>query len=174
MPIYVKIGATRVFNDVKLAVIAGADVIVVDGMQGGTAATQKVFIEHVGIPTLAAVRQAVEALEEMNMLGAVQLIISGGIRTGADVAKALALGADAVSIGQGDADGAGLQQRRPTSQDGQHHRRDGRLRAARHARRAIAITATRAAARSASRRRTRCSSSGCEPDGRRAPPDAII
>jgi methylamine---glutamate N-methyltransferase subunit C len=76
-------------------------VVVVDGMQGGTAATQSVFIEHVGIPTLAAVRQAVAALEEMNMKGTVQLIVSGGIRTGADVAKALALGADAVSIGQG-------------------------------------------------------------------------
>jgi glutamate synthase domain-containing protein 2 len=100
-PIYVKVGATRVFNDVKLAVHAGADVIVVDGMQGGTAATQSVFIEHVGIPTLAALRQAVDALEDLNMRGTVQLIVSGGIRSGADVAKALALGADAVSIGQG-------------------------------------------------------------------------
>jgi glutamate synthase domain-containing protein 2 len=70
-------------------------------MQGGTAATQLAFIEHVGIPTLAAVRQAVEALDELNMTGQVQLIVSGGIRTGADVAKALALGADAVAIGQG-------------------------------------------------------------------------
>ena len=101
VPIYVKIGATRVYNDVKLAVHAGADVVVVDGMQGGTAATQTVFIENVGIPTLPALRQAVEALEEMDMRGKVQLIISGGIRTGADVAKALAMGADAVSIGQG-------------------------------------------------------------------------
>jgi glutamate synthase domain-containing protein 2 len=100
-PIYIKIGATRTFNDVKLAVHAGADVIVVDGMQGGTAATQTVFIEHMGIPTLAALRQAVDALEDMNMRGKVQLIVSGGIRTGADVAKALAMGADAVAIGQG-------------------------------------------------------------------------
>ena len=100
-PIYVKVGATRTFNDVKLAAIAGADVIVVDGMQGGTAATQTVFIEHVGIPTLAAVRQAVEALEDLNLRSEVQLVISGGIRTGADVAKAIAMGADAVSIGQG-------------------------------------------------------------------------
>ena len=46
-PIYVKVGATRVFHDPKLAVHAGADVIVVDGMQGGTAATQWAFIEHV-------------------------------------------------------------------------------------------------------------------------------
>jgi len=100
-PIYVKVGATRVFHDVKLAVHAGADVVVVDGMQGGTAATQWAFIEHVGIPTLAAVRQAVDALEDLNKKEEVQLIVSGGIRTGADVAKALALGADAVSIGQG-------------------------------------------------------------------------
>ena len=101
IPIYVKFAATRVFNDVKLAVHAGADVIVIDGMQGGTAATQLAFIEHVGIPTLAAIRQAVDALEELGMRGKVQLVLSGGVRTGADVAKALALGADAVSIGQG-------------------------------------------------------------------------
>lgn len=100
-PIYVKVGATRTFNDVKLAVHSGADVIVVDGMQGGTAATQTCFIEHIGIPTLAALRQAVDALEDLDMKGKVQLIISGGIRSGPDVAKALAMGADAVAIGQG-------------------------------------------------------------------------
>ena len=99
IPIYVKVGATRVDHDVKLAVAAGADVIVVDGMQGGTAATQDVFIEHAGIPTLPAVRMAATALEEIGMKGEVQLVVSGGIRSGADVAKALALGADAVSIG---------------------------------------------------------------------------
>ncbi|HEY0416201.1 MAG TPA: FMN-binding glutamate synthase family protein [Gaiellaceae bacterium] len=98
-PVFVKVGATRTYFDVQLAVKAGADVIVVDGMQGGTAATQDVFIEHVGIPTLAATRLAVDALQELGMHRRVQLIISGGIRTGADVAKALALGADAVSIG---------------------------------------------------------------------------
>src|SRR2546430_15007439 len=68
-------------------------------MRGGTAATQDVFIEHVGIPTLPATRLAVQALQELDMHRKVQLVISGGIRTGADVAKALALGADAVSIG---------------------------------------------------------------------------
>ena len=99
IPVYVKIGATRVDHDVKLAVAAGADVVVVDGMQGGTAATQDVFIEHAGIPTLPAVRMAAEALDEIGVKGEVQLIVSGGIRSGADVAKALALGADAVSIG---------------------------------------------------------------------------
>jgi glutamate synthase domain-containing protein 2 len=78
---------------------AGADVVVLDGMQGGTAATQEVFIEHVGMPTLACIRPAVQALQDLDMHRKVQLIISGGIRNGADVAKALALGADAVSIG---------------------------------------------------------------------------
>lgn len=98
-PVYVKVGASRTYYDVKLAVHAGADVVVVDGMQGGTAATQEVFIENVGIPTLAALPQAVQALQELGVHRQVQLIISGGIRTGADVAKALALGADAVAIG---------------------------------------------------------------------------
>jgi glutamate synthase domain-containing protein 2 len=99
VPIYVKVGATRTFFDTTLAVKAGADVVVLDGMQGGTAATQDVFIEHVGIPTLPAVRVAVEALKELDMHRKVQLIVSGGIRSGADVAKALAMGADAASIG---------------------------------------------------------------------------
>ncbi|MBF2099083.1 MAG: FMN-binding glutamate synthase family protein [Gloeomargaritaceae cyanobacterium C42_A2020_066] len=99
IPIYVKLGATRVTDDVKLAVKAGADVIVLDGMEGGTAATQSTFQDHVGIPTLPAIVLAVEALKDMDMLGEVQLVVSGGIRSGADVAKALALGADAVSLG---------------------------------------------------------------------------
>ena len=99
VPIFVKIGATRPYFDTTLAVKAGADVIVIDGMQGGTAATQDVFIEHVGIPTLACIRNAVEALQDQGLHHEVQLIVSGGIRNGADVAKCLALGADAVSIG---------------------------------------------------------------------------
>ncbi|MGE0483544.1 MAG: FMN-binding glutamate synthase family protein [Gammaproteobacteria bacterium] len=98
-PVFIKIGAARSYYDTALAVKAGADVIVLDGMQGGTAATQDVFIEHVGIPTLPALRQAVEALRELDMHRKVQLVVSGGIRSGADVAKALAMGADAVSIG---------------------------------------------------------------------------
>ena len=98
-PIYVKVGAARAYYDTALAVKAGADVVVLDGMQGGTAATQDVFIEHVGIPTLGALREAVDSLKELNMHRKVQLIVSGGIRSGADVAKAMAMGADAVSIG---------------------------------------------------------------------------
>ena len=98
-PIYIKVGGARPYYDTALAVKAGADVVVLDGMQGGTAATQDVFIEHVGQPTLACIRPAVQALQDLGMHRQVQLVVSGGIRTGADVAKALALGADAVSIG---------------------------------------------------------------------------
>src|SRR5947208_3866383 len=98
-PIYVKVCASRPYYDAALAIKAGADAVVLDGMQGGTAATQEVFIEHVGIPTLAAIRPAVQALQDLGMHRKVQLIVSGGIRNGADVAKCLALGADAVSIG---------------------------------------------------------------------------
>ena len=98
-PIYVKCGAARPYYDTALAVKAGADVVVIDGMQGGTAATQDVFIEHVGQPTLVAVKEAVSALVDLNVHREVQLVVGGGIRSGADVAKALAMGADAVSIG---------------------------------------------------------------------------
>ncbi len=99
VPIYIKIGGTRPYFDTTLAIKAGADVVVLDGMQGGTAATQDVFIEHVGLPTLACIRPAVQALQDQGLHREVQLVVSGGIRTGADVAKALALGADAVAIG---------------------------------------------------------------------------
>ena len=98
-PIFVKMGATRVFDDVRLAAKAGADVVVVDGMEGGTAASPEILQEHTGIPTLAAVCEARAALEDLGLYGEVQLIIAGGIRSGVDAAKALALGADAVYIG---------------------------------------------------------------------------
>ena len=98
-PIYVKVGAARPYYDTALAVKSGADVVVLDGMQGGTAATQEVFIENVGLPILSAIRPAVQALQDLGLHRKVQLIVSGGIRNGADVAKALALGADVVSIG---------------------------------------------------------------------------
>ncbi len=100
-PIYIKVGGARPYYDTALAIKAGTDVVVLDGMQGGTAATQEVFIEHVGQPILACIRPAVQALQDLGMHREVQLIVSGGIRNGADVGKALALGADAVSIGTG-------------------------------------------------------------------------
>ena len=98
-PIYVKLGASRVSDDIKLAVKAKCDVIVLDGLEGATGASPDVLLDHTGIPTMSAVCEAVRALDDMKVLGEVQLIVSGGIKNGVDAAKALALGADAVSIG---------------------------------------------------------------------------
>jgi glutamate synthase domain-containing protein 2 len=99
VPVFVKMGASRVFDDVRLAAKAGADVVVVDGMEGGTGASPELLQEHTGIPTLAAVCEARAALEDIGLYGEVQLVIAGGLRHGSDCAKALALGADACYLG---------------------------------------------------------------------------
>ena len=99
VPIHVKLGACRVADDVKLAAKAGADAIVVDSMVAGTGASAEVLLDHSGIPTVPAIVLAREALRELGLYGEVSLIASGGVRSGADAAKALALGADAVAIG---------------------------------------------------------------------------
>ncbi|MFQ5933581.1 MAG: FMN-binding glutamate synthase family protein [Dehalococcoidia bacterium] len=99
VPIHVKLGACRVKDDVKLAAKAGADAIVIDSMLAGTGASAEVLLDHSGIPTVPAIVLAREALRELGLYGEVSLIASGGIRSGVDAAKALALGADAVAIG---------------------------------------------------------------------------
>src|SRR3954451_23604818 len=63
VPIFVKLGASRGYDDVKMAAKCGADVVVVDGMEGGTGASPDLLQEHTGIPTLAAVCEARAALE---------------------------------------------------------------------------------------------------------------
>ena len=98
-PIFIKIAAGRVRDDVKIAVKVGADGIIIDGAQGGTGAAPVMATNHLGIPTMPALVQAVKTLEEMGMKDEVSLIVSGGIKDGADIAKALAIGADAVAIG---------------------------------------------------------------------------
>ena len=101
VPVHVKLGACRVDDDVKLAAKAGADAIVIDSMVAGTGASAEVLLDHSGIPTVPAIVMAREALRELGLYGKVSLIASGGIRSGADAAKALALGVDAVAIGIG-------------------------------------------------------------------------
>ena len=101
IPIFLKLAAGRVWEDVKIAVKAGVDGIVIDGAEGGTGAAPVVASNHLGIPTLPALVQAVRSLEDMGVKEEISLVVSGGIKDGADVAKALALGADAVAIGTG-------------------------------------------------------------------------
>jgi glutamate synthase domain-containing protein 2 len=98
VPILVKYSAGRVFDDVKIAAKAGADVIVVDGKQAGTGAAPDIVLEQAGMPTLPALVEANRALKEINLRDEVNLVISGGIRNGSDIAKAIALGADAVAM----------------------------------------------------------------------------
>ncbi|RWX72765.1 MAG: Glutamate synthase [NADPH] large chain [Candidatus Methanosuratincola subterraneus] len=101
VPIIVKYSAGRVGDDVKIAAKAGADVVVIDGKQGGTGAAPDIVIEHAGLPTLPALVEAERSLRELGMKDKVSLVVSGGIRNGADIAKAIALGADAVAISTG-------------------------------------------------------------------------
>lgn len=98
-PIFIKIAAGRVREDVKIAVKVGVDGIIIDGAQGGTGAAPVMASNHLGIPTMPALVQAVLALEEMGVKDEMSLIVSGGIKDGADLAKALAIGANAVAIG---------------------------------------------------------------------------
>lgn len=101
VPIFLKIAAGRVKEDVKIAFKVGVDGIIIDGAQGGTGAAPVMATDHLGIPTMPALVQAVRTLEEMGIKDQFSVIISGGIKDGADLAKALAMGADAVAIGTG-------------------------------------------------------------------------
>jgi glutamate synthase domain-containing protein 2 len=98
-PIFCKLAAGRVKEDIKIAVKLGFDGIILDGCTAGTGAAPVVAADHLGIPTMPALVQAVRAMEEMGVKSEMSLIISGGIKNGADIAKALAIGADAVAIG---------------------------------------------------------------------------
>ena len=98
-PIFAKIAAARVREDIKIAVKAGFDGVILDGCTAGTGAAPVMAADHLGIPILPAAVQAVRTLEEIGAKDRVSLIVSGGIKDGADLAKALAIGADAVAIG---------------------------------------------------------------------------
>jgi glutamate synthase domain-containing protein 2 len=99
LPVSVKLGAGRVRDDIKIAVKDGFDFVELDGMQGATGAGSSEVIDHVGIPTLPAIVEALEALEEIGRRQDIQIVLMGGLRDGIDAAKALCLGADAAAFG---------------------------------------------------------------------------
>lgn len=93
-PIIIKLGAGGIENDVKIAAKANPDAIAIDGMEGGTGAAPKIMLDDFGIPTIAALVRARKVLDKLKAKQ--ELLIGGGLNNGSDVAKALALGADAV------------------------------------------------------------------------------
>src|SRR5436309_98936 len=99
IPIQLKLGAARVYDDVRMAAKCGPDIIYLDGAEGGTGAGPHIAAEETGIPLMAAIREARRAIDELGKKGEISLVYAGGIRNGGDVAKALALGADAIAIG---------------------------------------------------------------------------
>ena len=94
-----KLGAARVYDDVRMAVKCDPDAIYIDGMEGGTGAGPHLATEDTGVPGMAAIRQARKAIDDLGKRGEISLVYAGGIRNGADVAKAIALGADAIASG---------------------------------------------------------------------------
>ncbi len=99
VPISVKLGAGRVRDDIKIAYKDGFDFVQLDGMQGSTGAASTEVLENVGIPTLAALQEALDGLKEIEAGPDMPIVMMGGIKDGVDAVKALALGASAVAMG---------------------------------------------------------------------------
>jgi len=98
-PISIKMGAGRVRDDIKIAYKDGFDFVQLDGLQGSTGAASTEVLENVGIPTLAALQEALDGLNEIGHKGDMPIVLMGGIKDGIDAVKALALGASAVAMG---------------------------------------------------------------------------
>ena len=101
IPVSVKLGAGRVRDDIKIAYKDGLDFVELDGLQGSTGAASHEVLEYVGIPTLAAIQEAMDALAELGATGKMPIVLMGGVKDGVDAAKAIALGAHAVGLGTG-------------------------------------------------------------------------
>ena len=99
-PVFVKIAAVHNVAAISSGICrAGADAIVIDGFRAGTGATPKVIRDNVGIPIELAIAGVDQRLREEGIRNETSIIASGTIRNSGDVAKAVALGADAVKIG---------------------------------------------------------------------------
>jgi glutamate synthase domain-containing protein 2 len=99
VPIFFKLGPSRPYEDVAACIEVGADAISIDGLVGGTGCSPNVVTQGVGIPTIACIPPAVQALKDAGVHRKVKLIALGGIRNGLDAYKAMAMGADAVGFG---------------------------------------------------------------------------
>ena len=99
-PVAVKIAAVHNVAAIASGIArAGADIIVIDGVRGGTGATPKIVRDHTGIPIELAIAAVDDRLRQEGIRNWASVVASGGMRSAADVVKAIALGADAVYIG---------------------------------------------------------------------------
>ena len=97
IPVGAKLSAQHVEADIDAALTIGFDYIILDGRGGGTGAAPRLFRDHISVPTMAALARARRHLDRCER-GDITLVATGGIRTAPDIAKALALGADAVAL----------------------------------------------------------------------------
>lgn len=99
IPIGFKLSANHIEENIKFALDAGADYIILDGRGGGTGAAPTILRDHISIPTIPALAKARHYLDSKGVgPDQLTLIVTGGLRTAPDFAKALALGADGVAI----------------------------------------------------------------------------
>jgi glutamate synthase domain-containing protein 2 len=99
-PVSVKIAAVHNAAAIASGIVrGGADIVVLDGLRGATGAAPKVIRDNVGIPIEMALASVDSRLRQEGIRNKASIVVSGGIRNSGDVAKAIALGADAVYIG---------------------------------------------------------------------------
>jgi len=110
-PIGIKLAAGHIEADLEIALAAGPDFVTIDGRAGATGAAPKVVKDATAIPTIFALARARAFLDKAGADG-VSLVITGGLRSSADAAKALAMGADAVAFASAALIAAGCQQYR--------------------------------------------------------------
>lgn len=97
IPIGAKLSAQRVEADLDAALELGVDYVILDGRGGGTGAAPLLFRDNISVPTMPALARARRHLDRLGRRD-VTLVITGGLRSPADIAKALALGADVVAL----------------------------------------------------------------------------
>ncbi len=97
IPIGAKLTAQHIEADIDAAVAIGVDYIILDGRGGGTGAAPVIFRDNISVPTIPALARARRHLDAIGRRD-ITLVITGGLRTPWDFAKALALGADAVAV----------------------------------------------------------------------------
>jgi methylamine---glutamate N-methyltransferase subunit C len=112
VPVGVKIVAGRVEEDVDVAIDAGVDFITIDSRGGGTGAAPDHIKDNVCIPLPQALLRATKQLIKRGVRDDISLLVTGGVRTSADIAKCLALGADGVGLATTSMIGIGCQQYR--------------------------------------------------------------